>query len=61
MEGNHFRVRAAKVARLKELLASSAVRPRIDRRYPLEEVVEALRWVDDGHATGKVIITVSDG
>jgi hypothetical protein len=29
----------------------------IDRRYPLDEVVAALRWVDDGHARGKVIVT----
>ena len=38
------------VATLKELLAVGSVRPVIDRRYPLDEVVEALRWVDDGHA-----------
>jgi NADPH:quinone reductase-like Zn-dependent oxidoreductase len=34
------------------------VRPAIDRRYPLDEVVEALRWVDDGHARGKVVVTI---
>jgi NADPH:quinone reductase-like Zn-dependent oxidoreductase len=46
------------VATLKELVAAGTIRPVIDRRYPLAEVVEALRWVDDGHARGKVIITV---
>ena len=50
----------ADVARLKALIASGDLRPRIDRRYPLEDIVEALRWVDEGHARGKVIITVSD-
>jgi NADPH:quinone reductase-like Zn-dependent oxidoreductase len=45
------------VAALGELVASGAVRPVIDRRYPLAEIVEALRWVSDGHARGKVIVT----
>jgi len=45
------------VATLKDLIAAGKVKPRIDRRYPLTDVVEALRWVDDGRATGKVIIT----
>ncbi|HLQ49635.1 MAG TPA: zinc-binding dehydrogenase, partial [Candidatus Dormibacteraeota bacterium] len=30
-----------------------------DRRFPFSEVVEALRYVDEGHASGKVVITVS--
>ena len=44
------------VAALLELIAAGKVRPVIDRRFPLSEVVDALRWVDDGHAKGKVII-----
>jgi NADPH:quinone reductase-like Zn-dependent oxidoreductase len=44
------------VAELKALLAAGTVRPHIDRRYPLDQVVEALRWVDDGHARGKVLV-----
>jgi NADPH:quinone reductase-like Zn-dependent oxidoreductase len=31
--------------------------PVIDRRYPLSEIVEALKCVNDGHARGKVVIT----
>ncbi len=45
------------VVTLGELVAAGTVRPVIDRRYPLAEVVEALRWVSDGHARGKVIVT----
>jgi NADPH:quinone reductase-like Zn-dependent oxidoreductase len=45
------------VETLKGLIAAGKVRPVIDRRFPLSDVVEALRWVDDGHARGKVIVT----
>jgi NADPH:quinone reductase-like Zn-dependent oxidoreductase len=45
---------------LKELIAAGKVKPVIDRRYPLSEVVDALRWVDGGHARGKVIIAMPD-
>jgi NADPH:quinone reductase-like Zn-dependent oxidoreductase len=48
------------VDRLKELIAAGQLRPVIDRRYPLDRVVAALRWVEDGHARGKVVINVSD-
>jgi NADPH:quinone reductase-like Zn-dependent oxidoreductase len=44
------------VAKVKELIAAGKLKPAIDRRFPLGEVVDALKWVDDGHAKGKVII-----
>ncbi len=43
---------------IKELLESKQVTPVIDRRYPLSEVAEALRYLETGHAQGKVVITV---
>jgi NADPH:quinone reductase-like Zn-dependent oxidoreductase len=46
------------VATVTDLIATGKVKPIIDRRFPLSEVIEALRYVDDGHAKGKVIITV---
>jgi NADPH:quinone reductase-like Zn-dependent oxidoreductase len=48
---------APDVATLKELIAAGKLKPVIDRRFPLSEVVDALKWVDDGHAKGKVIVT----
>jgi NADPH:quinone reductase-like Zn-dependent oxidoreductase len=46
------------VERLKALFAAGAFRPAIDRRYSLDQAVDALRWVDDGKASGKVIVIV---
>ena len=43
---------------MKGLLEAGKVKPVIDRRYPLSEVSEAIRYVDEGHAKGKVVITV---
>jgi NADPH:quinone reductase-like Zn-dependent oxidoreductase len=43
---------------LGELLAAGKIVPRIDRRYPLNEVPEAVRYVEEKHAQGKVVITV---
>ncbi|HEY6071834.1 MAG TPA: zinc-binding dehydrogenase, partial [Anaerolineales bacterium] len=43
---------------LKELVQSGQVRPVIDRRYPLSELADALRYLEEGHARGKIIITV---
>jgi NADPH:quinone reductase-like Zn-dependent oxidoreductase len=45
------------VTKLKELIADGKVRPVIDRRYGLDDVVAALRRVHDGQARGKVLIT----
>ncbi len=45
---------------LAELLAAGKVAPAIDRRYPLAEVGDAMRYLIDGHASGKVVITVVD-
>ena len=44
---------------LKDLAETQAVRPVIDRRYRLEEIAEAHRYVDGGHKRGNVIVTVS--
>jgi len=43
---------------MKELLEAGKVVPVIDRRYPLSEVAEALGYLGEGHARGKVVITL---
>jgi NADPH:quinone reductase-like Zn-dependent oxidoreductase len=43
---------------LKELVESGKVVPVIDRRYPLSEAAEALRYLGEGHAQGKIVITM---
>jgi NADPH:quinone reductase-like Zn-dependent oxidoreductase len=43
---------------LRDLLASGRVAPVIDRRYPLSGVAEALRYLEEGHARGKIVLTV---
>jgi NADPH:quinone reductase-like Zn-dependent oxidoreductase len=45
---------------ITQLCAAGKIIPVIDRRYPLGEVPAALRYLGEGHARGKVVITVSD-
>ena len=44
---------------ITELYEAGKVVLVIDRRYPLNEVPEALRYLGEGHAKGKVVITVA--
>jgi NADPH:quinone reductase-like Zn-dependent oxidoreductase len=46
---------------LKDLLETGKIVPVIDRRYPLGEVAEAIRYREEGHAQGKVVITIHPG
>jgi NADPH:quinone reductase-like Zn-dependent oxidoreductase len=46
----------ADLENLKELLGNGRIKPVIDRRYSLAEVPEAIRYLEEGHARGKVVV-----
>jgi NADPH:quinone reductase-like Zn-dependent oxidoreductase len=46
------------LAALADLMQAGKVKPVIDRNYKLNEVPEAIRYLEQGHARGKVIITI---
>jgi NADPH:quinone reductase-like Zn-dependent oxidoreductase len=52
------RIRGQDLATLSELMAPGKLKPVIDRRYGLTEVPEAIRYLEAGHARGKVVISV---
>ena len=52
------RLNKADLAALRELLEAGKITPVIDRTYPLGEVAAAIRYLEQGHARGKVAITV---
>ncbi len=51
------RINASDLVVLKELIESGKVTPVIDRRYPLSEIPDAVRYLEEGHARGKVVIS----
>ena len=44
---------------MKDLIEAGKVSPAIDRRYPLNEAADAMRYLEEGHARGKIAITIS--
>jgi NADPH:quinone reductase-like Zn-dependent oxidoreductase len=52
---------AADLLVLKELIEAGKVTPVIEKTYPLSDAAEAIRHLADGHARGKLVVTVSAG
>jgi NADPH:quinone reductase-like Zn-dependent oxidoreductase len=51
-------IRQEDLTTLADLMQSGKVKPVIDRTYPLDQIAEAMRYLEAGHARGKVILTV---
>jgi NADPH:quinone reductase-like Zn-dependent oxidoreductase len=45
---------------MREFLEAGTVTPVIDRSFPLSDVPEAIRYLEEGHARGKVVIAIDD-
>jgi NADPH:quinone reductase-like Zn-dependent oxidoreductase len=50
----------ADLEKLAELIDDGKLKPVIDRTYALEEVAEAVRYVEQGHARGKVLVRIDE-
>jgi len=53
------RIKQADMLFLKQLIEAGKVKSLIDRRYPLSETAEAMRYLGAGHAKGKIVLTVA--
>jgi NADPH:quinone reductase-like Zn-dependent oxidoreductase len=51
-------VNPADLGLLRELIEAGKVKPVVERRYELREIAEALRYIGEGHARGKVVVSV---
>lgn len=57
--GLQLKERQQDLITLKELIEAGKLTPVIDRSYPLEDAAQAIRHLEQGHASGKIVLTVS--
>jgi NADPH:quinone reductase-like Zn-dependent oxidoreductase len=54
------RLNKADLEVLRGMMEAGKLKPAIDRRFPLEQIADAMRYMEEGHARGKVVITVAE-
>ena len=52
-------LRAKDLAQLRDMLTNGQLKPTIDRTFGLDDTAEAIRYVEQGHVKGKVVITAA--
>ena len=58
LRGLNSKVKQEDLVALRELIEGGKVVPVVDRTYPLIEAPDAIRYLEEGHARGKIVVTV---
>ena len=58
LRGLATKIRKEDLVTLTEMIEAGTLTPVIDRTYPLIEAADAIRYLEEGHAAGKIVVTV---